>query len=203
MVISKNRPAAGDVERGRRKRGEHIFRRHGNAGIDQYRGQFGQGERRGQNLPNAAHRARFGSRHTGTSAPVTLAASRTGSSLRERPFARASRRSAAAASDEPPPSPAATGNCFSRRNRPSLNPSTALGQRARRFEHEIVAARARRLRGRTGHIQFERVAGNEYQPVADSGEHHETFDLVVAIGPAPEHMQREIDFGGSELRQIA
>ena len=65
-----------------------------------------------------------GSRHTGTSAPVTRAASISLGSSSAMRLARASSRNAAAASDEPPPTPAATGSRFVRTKRPSLRPST-------------------------------------------------------------------------------
>ena len=115
---------SGRREHRRRERGEYILGRHRDAGIDQHRGQFRQRERRGQISPMPRIMRAFSSRHTGTSAPVTRAASRTRASSRERSFSRASSRNAAAASDEPPPRPAATGNSFSRLKRPSRNSST-------------------------------------------------------------------------------
>ena len=186
-------------QRRRRKRLEHVPGRHRDAGIDQHRGQFRQGERIGQD----ARRCRASCAPSDRGRPARrrrsrCAASRTRASSSERSFTRASSRSAAAASDEPPPSPAATGSSFSSRKRPSRNPVDAFGERARRLEHEIVAARARRFRGRAGDVECERVAGSKRQPVADIGERHEAFELVIAVRPAAEHMQREIDLGGRE-----
>ena len=71
----------------------------------------------------------FGSRHTGTSAPVACAACIRRGSSSATPLARARRRKAAAASAEPPPNPAATGKRFESakppRVRPAIRPASA------------------------------------------------------------------------------
>ena len=190
-------------ERGRRKRLEHVLGRHRDAGIDQHRGQFRQSERVGQDLADAAHHARLrieADRHVGAGrrAPLRARARRRAKDRSPRQQPQRGRRVGRAAAK-------------SRRDRQLLfeleaaEPQSvdALGKRARRLEHEIVAARARRVRGRAAHVECERVAGSKRQPVADIGERHEAFELMIAVRPAAEHMQREIDLGGREVRQIA
>ena len=190
-------------ERGRRKRLEHVAGRHRDAGIDQHRGQFGQSERVGQDFADAAHHARLRietDRHVGAGDARrfahALVVERKIVQPRQQPQrGRRVRRSAAKSGRdgqellEPEPAEPQSVDTF--------------GERTRRLEHEIVAVRARRVRGRAGHVERKRVAGSKCQPVADIGERHQAFELVIAVRPAAEHMQREIDLGGRELRQIA
>jgi hypothetical protein len=86
--------------------------------------------------------------------------------------------------------------------RPSRKPSTRSAS-ARGLEHEVVRRGAGRPGGRAGDVERKRIAGREGEPVADIGEHHQAFDLVIAVRPPPEHVQRQIDLGGSELDRVA
>src|SRR6266404_1799560 len=114
-------------------------------------------------------------RQTGTSEPVSFATSiRRGSSV-ARPFARASSRSAAAASAEPPPIPAATGSTLSRVNSPSLR----LGTRS----------------------PSKRGSGRKRQAVGAIGKRNHAFQVVIAVDPASDHPEGQIDLGAPFLNQ--
>ena len=82
-------------------------------------------------------------------------------------------------------------------------PIDPRGQRTRGLEHQIVVAGARRGGGRPGNRELKPLARPKRQPVADAGKRHETFDLVIAVSTTAEHVQRQIDLGGSELGKFA
>src|SRR5436305_13317759 len=79
----------------------------------------------------------------------------------------------------------------------------AICERPRRVEHEIVAARSGCRRSRSPNNKAERFVWYKRQPIADIGKRHQTFDFMIAVRPPSEHVQREIDFGGSELGEFA
>ena len=70
-----------------------------------------------------------------------------------------------------------------------------LGKRARRLEHEIVVALTCLRRARPVHRQPELAAARKAQSVAEVGERHQAFDLVIAVVAAAQHPQRQIDLG--------
>ena len=76
------------------------------------------------------------------------------------------------------------------------NPSTRVREFSRRLEHEIVAEGARRPGARAVDVEVERRAGRERERIAASGEDDEAFEVVVAVGPTAEHVQRQVDLGG-------
>ena len=72
----------------------------------------------------------------------------------------------------------------------------AFGERPRRAQHEIVVERPGRRRGRPVDDERQRRAGLEAQPVAAAGEGDDAVEFVPSVRAPPEHMQRQIDFGG-------
>ena len=148
-------------ERRRRKRLEHVPGRHRDAGIDQHRGQLRQGDRVGQDLPDAAHHAGPGieaDRHVGAGharrVAHALIVERKIVCLRQQPQrGRSVRRTAAEARRD--------GQQLFEPEAAKPQSVDTFGKRARRLEHEIVAAGARRFRGRAAHIECERAAGSK------------------------------------------
>ena len=194
------RQRSGCRRRSSRKRREHVLGRHARRrGLTSTAGKSRQLERRRQHLADAAHhpRARIeADRHVGAGRA-------------RRRHQRADRRArggspAPAAAAPPPhrpsrrrarPRPAAA--C----QREAAEPQTLdpLRKRARRLEHQIVGDCARR-RARSGRAPSSASARarRKRQPVADIGEHHQAFDLMIAVGAPAEDVQRQIDLGGRE-----
>ena len=143
--------------------------------------------RRAQAARKAFHRCRASAAGADRGRPARRRRSRAphraarGSS-RDSPLARAIRRSAAAASDEPPPRPAATGSLLSRRKVPMTRPGRAAASARAALSTRLSAVVARLRRARPAHGQRERAAGRQAQPVAEAGEYHQAFDLMIAVG---------------------
>ena len=140
-----------------------------------------------------------GRRQARTSAPVAVAAARTrGSSTDNRAWS-ASNRKAAAASADPPPSPAAAGNRLTNRKRPSFTPEKCAASARAARNTRFSSIRARLDRPRTEDLENQIVAGLEPNPVAQPGKRHEALKFMIAIGPAPNHAQGQIDLRGRAL----
>ena len=137
-----------------------------------------------------------GSRHTGTSAPVDARrldqpriADGDAVGAGEQPQRR--RRVGRAATD-----PSRDRQPLGQDKAPELEALDALGERARGLQHQIVADRSGRRRGRPVDGERERAPRRKGQRVADAGEHHETLDVMVAVGAAADDAERQVDLGG-------
>ena len=72
----------------------------------------------------------------------------------------------------------------------------------RRAQHQIVGLRGEGRGEWPAQLELELVRRGEGQPVGPGGERHDTVELVVAIGSAPDHAQIEIDLGRRLLREL-
>ena len=69
-------------------------------------------------------------------------------------------------------------------------------ERACGAQHQILVDRASLERPRTEDLENQIAAGLERNPVAQPGKRHEALEFMIAIGPAPNHAQRQIDLRG-------
>ena len=67
-------------------------------------------------------------------------------------------------------------------------------ERPRRLEDEVVGLAASGVRGRAGDGQAQ-LARPEAQIIAGAGEGDQAFEFVIAVGPAAEDVQRQVDLG--------
>ena len=72
-------------------------------------------------------------------------------------------------------------------------------ERACGAQHQILVDRASLDRPRTEDLENQIAAGLEPNPVAQPGKRHEALEFMIAIGPAPNHAQRQIDLRGRAL----
>ena len=137
-------------------------------------------------------------RHMATSAPSAGASA--SKSLEPRPRAQSAFKacSAAAASAEPPPKPAPAGMFFSSRiAAPPRNPVSRLSSLGG-LQHEIAGASRGVARKRAGDRKRQLGGGGDGDPVGDVGENRERVELVIAVRPPSQNVQREIDLGRGE-----
>ena len=80
--------------------------------------------------------------------------------------------------------------------RPSVRPANALGERTARSTR-LSATAAGLPGGRPGTARSRLAARRKRQAVAEAGERHQAFKLMIAVGAAAEDAQRQVDLGGS------
>ena len=163
-----------------------------------------QRERRRQNFADAAHDARRADRGRPARrrrSPARRAARRGSSG--------ASRWRAPAAAAPPPhrPSrrrgrPRPASRLVERESAPSLRPvDLRRAARARALQHQIVGDRPACGGERTAHRpSVAAPPGCKREPIGHARERHQAFELVIAVGAAAEHAQRQIDLGRRRVR---
>src|SRR5262249_40737379 len=77
----------------------------------------------------------------------------------------------------------------------NLQPGNLRGKKRGGFEHEIILTRTASMRERSMHAERQRASGPQHQSIADAGEGNKAFDVVIAVGAAPDNMQRQVDLG--------
>ena len=75
-----------------------------------------------------------------------------------------------------------------------LQAGDAPRERPRRLEDEVVGLAASGVRGRPFDGQAQ-LARPKAQLVAGAGEGDQAFEFVIAVGPAAEDVQRQVDLG--------
>ena len=71
-----------------------------------------------------------------------------------------------------------------------------LFQESRCAQHEIALVPRRMVREGTGDRERQLIGGRDGEPVADIGKDRDRIELVITVGAAAKHMQREIDLCG-------
>jgi hypothetical protein len=72
----------------------------------------------------------------------------------------------------------------------------ALGQKTGGLENEVIGLASGLRCRRAIDAKSQRRAGLKPEIVARAGKGHEAYQIVIAVGPAPEHMERQVDLGG-------
>jgi len=68
-------------------------------------------------------------------------------------------------------------------------------ERACRLEHEILGVGAGLARRCAAERQRQCAPGRESEPVAAIGEYDQAFELVITVGAAAKHPQRQVHLG--------
>ena len=142
-----------------------------------------------------------GSRHTGTSAPTARAAAIKRGSSNVTALARAMSRQGRCGIGRTAAETGRRGKVLLEQKAPGLQSGDALPQRTERLENQIVGHRPALAGERSSNFKSILGIWLQCQHIADIGEGHQAFKLMIAIDAAADHPQCQIDFGGSFFEQ--